>query len=221
MWKLNAAYYPVTLVKTADLDPNKNHLVCCHPHGILCFGAVVREYFISSSEPNLTTCTDCLRCGFVWTVYLVSRHPDEDLHPSGWLNMFYKLLVISSFSQGTFLLPLFRECLLIAGGMAASRSSLEAVLSKPGGGEAPILMVGGVPEMMMASKPDEIQLHLSQRKGFVKMAMEVGSTLVPCFVFGETETYNQSGPLAQIWNRLTSSVRNCFGIAPVFFSGIH
>ena len=122
--------------------------------------------------------------------------------------------------QGTFLLPLFRECLLLVGGMAASRSSLETVLSKPGGGEAPILMTGGVPEMMMASKPNEIQLHLSQRKGFVKMAMEVGSTLVPCFVFGETETYNQSGPLAQIWNRLTCSVRNCFGIAPVFFSGI-
>jgi len=96
---------------------------------------------------------------------------------------------------------------------------LEAVLSKPGGGEAPVLMVGGVPEMMMANKPNEIQLHLSQRKGFVKIAMEVGSTLVPCFVFGETETYNQSGPFAQVWNRLTSSVRNCFGIAPVFFSG--
>jgi len=102
---------------------------------------------------------------------------------------------------------------------AASRSSLEAVLSKPGGGEAPILMVGGVPEMMMASKPNEIQLHLSQRKGLVKMTVEVGLTLDPCFVFGETETYNQSGPLAQIWNRLTCSVRNCFGIALVFFSG--
>jgi len=51
------------------------------------------------------------------------------------------------------------------------------------------------------------------------MTVEVGLTLDPCFVFGETETYNQSGPLAQIWNRLTCSVRNCFGIALVFFSG--
>ena len=41
MWKLNAAYYPVTQVKTSDLDPKKNRLVCCHPHGILCFGVVV------------------------------------------------------------------------------------------------------------------------------------------------------------------------------------
>ena len=167
----------------------------------------------------LTTPLDCLWCGFMWTVYSISRHSDKDLYSSGWLNLFQTLGQLS-FSQGTFLLPLFRECLLQAGGMAASRSSLEAVLSKPGGGEAPVLMVGGVLEMMMASKPNEIQLHLSQRKGFVKMAMEVGSTLVPCFVFGETETYDQSGSLAQIWNRLTCSVRNCFGIAPVFFSGI-
>ena len=41
IWKYNAAYYPVSLVKTAELDPKKNHLIACHPHGILCFGAVV------------------------------------------------------------------------------------------------------------------------------------------------------------------------------------
>ena len=58
MWKLNAAYYPETLVKTVDLDPKKNHLVCCHPHGILCFGAVVREYFFSLTDSNLTTHKD-------------------------------------------------------------------------------------------------------------------------------------------------------------------
>ena len=43
--------------------------------------------------------------------------------------------------KGTFLLPIFREFLLQAGAMAASRSSLETVLRKPGGGEAPVLMV--------------------------------------------------------------------------------
>ena len=39
------------------------------------------------------------------------------------------------------MLPIFREFLLQAGAMAASRSSLETVLRKPGGGEAPVLMV--------------------------------------------------------------------------------
>jgi len=185
IWKYNAAYYPVSVVKTAELDPKKNHLIACHPHGILCFGAV-NAFGSDSCE--------------------LSR-------------VFPGILTRITTLQGTFLLPIFREFLLQAGAMAASRSSLETVLRKPGGGEAPVLMVGGVPEMMMASKPNEIQLHLSQRKGFVKMAIEAGATLVPCFVFGETETYNQSGPLAQVWNRLTCSVRNCIGIAPVFFSG--
>jgi len=185
IWKYNAAYYPVSLVKTAELDPKKNHLICCHPHGILCFGAVNA---FGSDSCELT-------------------------------RLFPGILTRITTLQGTFLLPIFREFLLQAGAMAASRSSLETVLRKPGGGEAPVLMVGGVPEMMMACKPNEIQLHLSQRKGFVKMAIEAGATLVPCFVFGETETYNQSGPLAQVWNQLTCSMRNIIGIAPVFFSG--
>ena len=66
--------------------------------------------------------------------------------------------------------------------------------------------MGGAPEVKMASKPNEIQLHPSQRKGFVKMAMEDGSTLVPCFVFGETEIYDRSGLLAQFWTRLTCAI---------------
>ncbi|XP_034174495.1 2-acylglycerol O-acyltransferase 2-A [Osmia lignaria lignaria] len=33
-----ADYFPVTLVKTTDLDPNRNYLFCCFPHGILATG---------------------------------------------------------------------------------------------------------------------------------------------------------------------------------------
>ena len=62
VWKLNAAYYPETLVKTADLDPKTNHLVCCHPHGILCFGAVVREYFFLFNWLKFNHTQGRLRC---------------------------------------------------------------------------------------------------------------------------------------------------------------
>ncbi|CAD1469759.1 unnamed protein product, partial [Heterotrigona itama] len=31
-------YFPVKLVKTTDLDPNKSYLFCNFPHGILCLG---------------------------------------------------------------------------------------------------------------------------------------------------------------------------------------
>ena len=39
LWKWFADYYPVTLIKTADLDPKKSYLFGYHPHGVLGFGA--------------------------------------------------------------------------------------------------------------------------------------------------------------------------------------
>merc|ERR1712226_82427 len=32
-------YFPIQLIKTADLDPSKSYLIGSHPHGIICFGA--------------------------------------------------------------------------------------------------------------------------------------------------------------------------------------
>ena len=32
-------YFPVSVVKTADLDPGRNYLFGSHPHGVICFGA--------------------------------------------------------------------------------------------------------------------------------------------------------------------------------------
>jgi len=37
-WRWFASYYPVALVKTADLPPDHHYLFACHPHGILPIG---------------------------------------------------------------------------------------------------------------------------------------------------------------------------------------
>jgi len=39
IWKYFAEYFPVQLIKTVPLDPEKNFLFACHPHGILGCGA--------------------------------------------------------------------------------------------------------------------------------------------------------------------------------------
>lgn len=39
VWKHYCAYFPIRLVKTAELDPKRNYLFGCHPHGILSSGA--------------------------------------------------------------------------------------------------------------------------------------------------------------------------------------
>uniref|UniRef100_A0A673ZGH6 Acyltransferase n=1 Tax=Salmo trutta TaxID=8032 RepID=A0A673ZGH6_SALTR len=39
VWKLVRDYFPMKLVKTAELNPNKNYILGCHPHGVLSLGA--------------------------------------------------------------------------------------------------------------------------------------------------------------------------------------
>ena len=39
LWEFGRDYFPITLVKTAELDPSRNYIVGHHPHGVFCFGA--------------------------------------------------------------------------------------------------------------------------------------------------------------------------------------
>ncbi|KAF7661469.1 hypothetical protein LDENG_00261320 [Lucifuga dentata] len=50
VWEHLRDYFPVKLVKTAELNPNKNYILGCHPHGILSAGAF--------------TCFSTESCGF-------------------------------------------------------------------------------------------------------------------------------------------------------------
>lgn len=39
IWKYFRDYFPITLVKTTELEPSKNYIFGYHPHGVLCTGA--------------------------------------------------------------------------------------------------------------------------------------------------------------------------------------
>uniref|UniRef100_A0A670KEK1 Acyltransferase n=1 Tax=Podarcis muralis TaxID=64176 RepID=A0A670KEK1_PODMU len=39
VWELHRDYFPIKLVKTADLPPTRNYVLGSHPHGIICAGA--------------------------------------------------------------------------------------------------------------------------------------------------------------------------------------
>ena len=41
IWSVVSNYFPIKLMKTEDLDPNRNYIFGCHPHGALTFGAGV------------------------------------------------------------------------------------------------------------------------------------------------------------------------------------
>ena len=39
IWQYYCDFYPIKLIKTADLDPGRSYLMGSHPHGLLCSGA--------------------------------------------------------------------------------------------------------------------------------------------------------------------------------------
>ena len=39
IWKYFRDYFPITLVKTSELEPSKTYIFGYHPHGVLCAGA--------------------------------------------------------------------------------------------------------------------------------------------------------------------------------------
>jgi hypothetical protein len=59
LWKRFADYFPIELVKTADLDPRRNYIFGVSPHGVMCFSAFANFSTegtgFSSKFPGLTS----------------------------------------------------------------------------------------------------------------------------------------------------------------------
>jgi len=128
--------------------------------------------------------------------YLFCYHPHGLIGVGIWSNFVpdfperQKLFPDLSFRQHTmvanFRVPLWRELLLALGFLDCSRPSLLYQLSKKGGGNVSILVPGGAEESIACT---EHTLTLKNRKGFIRVAIETGASLVPVFTFGEVETY--------------------------------
>ena len=86
-----------------------------------------------------------------------------------------------------FHLPFWREVVRFAGCGDAGRGTISSLLKGPAGNSA-LLVVGGAEEALDAH-PGTFDIILKKRKGFVKIAMQTGASLVPCFSFGENDIY--------------------------------
>jgi len=54
------------------------------------------------------------------------------------------------------------------------------------------LMAGGIAEIFLTSRKDEM-IYLKNRKGFIKLAMQLGTPLVPIYYFGNTQLFDFVG----------------------------
>ena len=73
LWKWYAQYFPVKLVKEAELDPKYNYILGSHPHGILCSGAfcnfATEGTNVAKVYPGLTFFLTTLNLQFVMPFY--------------------------------------------------------------------------------------------------------------------------------------------------------
>lgn len=75
------------------------------------------------------------------------------------------------------------------GGRDVGRESIQWLLTKEGVGNMVVLIPGGVQEMCFTEQK-KFKLKLESRKGFIRLAMETGSSLVPILSFGENDIYH-------------------------------
>ncbi|XP_044523519.1 2-acylglycerol O-acyltransferase 1 isoform X2 [Gracilinanus agilis] len=96
--------------------------------------------------------------------------------------------------------PFFREYFMSCGAVPVSKQSVSHVLSKEEGGNISIIVLGGAEESLVAY-PGSFTLYITQRKGFIKMALTHGAYLVPVFSFGENDLFYQIANPEGSWLR--------------------
>eukprot|EP00929_Paragymnodinium_shiwhaense_P112542 TRINITY_DN8079_c0_g1_i2.p1 TRINITY_DN8079_c0_g1~~TRINITY_DN8079_c0_g1_i2.p1 ORF type:complete len:488 (-),score=119.50 TRINITY_DN8079_c0_g1_i2:546-2009(-) len=179
LWKISAEYYPLQLVKTADLPQERNYMFCLHPHGVF------------SLSHAINFCTN----------------------GTGFFNLFPGVKVLMATLRQQFKIPFHREYLLGLGVMEVSREALHNTLTR-GPGWSVALVPGGAAEALDAVN-GTMRLTLLKRKGFVRLALKTGASLVPVLAFGENELYvSAKGTKRLLPIRLWQLfLKRCYGLA--------
>ncbi|XP_050574128.1 2-acylglycerol O-acyltransferase 1-like [Bombus affinis] len=111
-------YFPIKIVKTTDLDPNKLYLFCSFPHGILSSG--VYGAFI----------TDIVGC--------------RELFPG----LEFRVVILEQFHQSPFFREFYRVIYTLASSPECIKQHLSTKPPPPYTGRATVLMPGGAAEAL-------------------------------------------------------------------------
>uniref|UniRef100_A0A6S8IM82 Acyltransferase n=1 Tax=Dunaliella tertiolecta TaxID=3047 RepID=A0A6S8IM82_DUNTE len=110
-----------------------------------------------------------------------------DTDGCGFPHLFPGLDVRALTLKSNFRLPLVREFLLLHGVCDVSKKSCLSILSR-GPASGIMLAAGGASESLL-TQPGCYDLVLAKRKGFVRVALQTGASLVPVLFFGENDLY--------------------------------
>ncbi|KAG7222810.1 hypothetical protein INR49_016062 [Caranx melampygus] len=120
---------------------------------------------------------------------------------------------------GNFRLPVLRDYLMSGGICPVNKNSIDYLLSRNGTGNAVVIVVGGAAESLHCA-PGMNMVTLKNRKGFVKLALQKGSDLVPVYSFGENDAYKQViFEEGSWWRSIQKRLQKILGFAPCVFHG--
>ncbi|CAF5111808.1 unnamed protein product, partial [Rotaria sp. Silwood1] len=130
-------------------------------------------------------------------------------------NINLRLLTLKS----NFRIPFYGLYLSLLGLCDASKESCNYILEK-GNGHRIMLVLGGAKEALDAHPSSEYILTLKNRKGFIKIGLAHGASLVPVFSFGENDLYDQiSNPRGSKLRQFQMILQKKLGYSTPFFRG--
>jgi len=184
-------FFPVKVVKTAELPATRNYLFGIYPHGVISVGAFCN---FATSTTNFQESFPGIR----------SKLCTLNYH---FLIPFYREWVLS---WG--MISSKRNSIVNA--LKQSNNKLAVANYDGYTSNAVVLVVGGAQEALY-SRPGNYRLVMNKRKGFVKIAIQTGVPLVPVFSFGETEIFDQfSNEPGTFLRAYQDFVKKWTGIAP-------
>ncbi|XP_033996104.1 diacylglycerol O-acyltransferase 2-like [Trematomus bernacchii] len=136
VWDHLRDFFPIKLVKTAELSPNKNYILGIHPHGIMCVGAF--------------TCFSTESCGF------------KELFPGLISNLVtlagvFKLPLFREYAMSTGLLPVSKKSLTH---LLTNRGKGNAVVIVIGGAAESLASAPGVNILVMRQRKGFVRVAL-------------------------------------------------------------